>query len=175
MAPPSSARERSGHRRGEGRPPSLVARIGRVWRGWWAEIVIAVLALLAIFLLVERMEIRQTLFSWLQTGIAWLEALIAGFGQGVVRFVGNTTLSDMLAYLLLVAVVVVLGWRIRYRVLASPRLSETQCPRCGSGLHRIHRRWRHRVLSLFIPVRRYRCTDQACGWQGLRVKTTTDR
>jgi predicted RNA-binding Zn-ribbon protein involved in translation (DUF1610 family) len=170
MAPPSSAGERYSRHRKKRRSPSILARIGRIWRGWWTEILVATLALLAIFLLVEQMDIRKTLFSWLRAAMGSLEALVTGLAQALVRFVGETTLSDLVAYVLLAAVVVLIGWRTRYRLLTSPRLSEIRCPQCGSDLHRIHRRWRHRVLNLIIPVRRYRCANQACGWQGLRVR-----
>lgn len=175
MGPPSPARERSSRPQKGRRSPSARARIGRIWQEWRAEILVASLALLAVFLLVEQMDIRQTLLSWAGAAVLGLEALIASLGQGLARFVGNTTLSDLVAYLLLVAVVVLVGWRIRYRVLANPHLSKIQCPRCGGDLHRIHRRWHHRLLNLVIPVRRYRCADQACGWQGVRIKEKAHR
>jgi predicted RNA-binding Zn-ribbon protein involved in translation (DUF1610 family) len=41
------------------------------------------------------------------------------------------------------------------------------CPECGEALHRTHRRPIERVISLVIPLRRYRCHH--CGWSGLRV------
>jgi predicted RNA-binding Zn-ribbon protein involved in translation (DUF1610 family) len=170
MALPPSTRRKSSRRHKGRRSSSALSRLGGIWQDWWAEILVAVLAMLAIFLLVEQMDIRQTLFSWLRSGVAGLEALLGNLGQGLTRFVRNTTLSDLVAYLLLVAVIVLVGWRTRYRLLTNPRLSELRCPRCGGELHRIHRRWRHRVLNLVLPVRRYRCADQSCGWQGLRIR-----
>jgi hypothetical protein len=170
MAPPSSTRKRSSRRHKGRRSSPGPSRIGRIWQEWWAEILVVALALLAIFLLVEQMDIRQTLFSWLRGAVRWMEALLGRFGQNLARFVRNTTLSDLVAYVLLVAVIVLVGWRTRYRLLTSPRLSALRCPRCGSELHRIHRRWHHRVLNLFLPVRRYRCADRSCGWRGLRIR-----
>jgi hypothetical protein len=41
------------------------------------------------------------------------------------------------------------------------------CPACTGNLERIARRWPDRMLSLWVPVRRYRCTAQTCGWQGV--------
>jgi hypothetical protein len=134
------------------------------------EIVVAILLLLAIFLLVERINLRETLYGWLLAALGGLEGLITATIQGLVRFVQDTTLSDLVAYALLVAVIFLIGWRTRYRVLTSPRLTEIRCPRCGGDLSRIHRRWWHRLLNRVIPVRRYRCKDQACNWRGLRVR-----
>jgi hypothetical protein len=46
-----------------------------------------------------------------------------------------------------------------------------ECPRCKGPVYRIRRRFADRVLSLFVPVRRYRCSSWACGWTGtLRLK-----
>jgi len=40
------------------------------------------------------------------------------------------------------------------------------CPACGLGIERIARRWPDRLLSVWLPVRRYRCTGDRCGWHG---------
>jgi len=40
------------------------------------------------------------------------------------------------------------------------------CPRCGMAVIRIPRRPLGRWLSLIRPVRRYRCPNIACGWEG---------
>jgi len=146
------------------------ASLQRTWQGWWAEILVALLVPLAIFLLVERMSIRQTLFAWLMGLLRWLDSLIDGLVQGVASFVRNTTLSDLTAYVLLVMAIGLVAWRTRQRLISQPRFAELKCPRCGSGLHRVHRYWPDRVLSIYVPVRRYRCKNHDCGWHGLRVR-----
>lgn len=40
------------------------------------------------------------------------------------------------------------------------------CPACASYATRIHRRLIDRVISLIIPVHRYRCHNYQCQWQG---------
>ena len=42
----------------------------------------------------------------------------------------------------------------------------TLCPCCGAKATRMERRWSDLLLSLVVPVRRYRCQVQRCGWQG---------
>jgi len=162
LTPESTQRKRR-------RKNPTLARARRIWQDWGVEIVVGFLIMLAIFLLVEQMDIRETLFAWLLAAIDGLQSLIAAFARGLVRFVQGTTLSDLVAYVLILAVVVLIAWRTRQRVLTNPRLAQIQCPRCGGDLHRIHRRWHHRLLNLVIPIRRYRCQDSACGWRGLRV------
>lgn len=41
------------------------------------------------------------------------------------------------------------------------------CPRCGGAVHRLHRTALQRVRALFVPAKHYRCSDSACGWEGL--------
>lgn len=40
------------------------------------------------------------------------------------------------------------------------------CPRCSSALFGVARRWPDRLLSLFVPLRRYRCISLQCSWEG---------
>jgi len=52
-------------------------------------------------------------------------------------------------------------------------MHELLCPKCGAPLRRVRRRIGDRVLSLFWPLRRYRCQDVLCRWEGnLSVKRT---
>ena len=63
-----------------------------------------------------------------------------------------------------------LGYRLRVRFLRSAYWHATTCPRCGSSLHMIHRRWYDRFFGrVFLPhARRYRCANATCRWTGLR-------
>lgn len=47
------------------------------------------------------------------------------------------------------------------------------CPQCGGRLIRMTRRAMDRALSLFVPVRRYRCQNFSCQWEG-RVRAPSD-
>jgi hypothetical protein len=47
-------------------------------------------------------------------------------------------------------------------------LSQLACPRChAAGLMRVHRHLPDRLLSLFQPNLRLRCSAASCGWEGL--------
>jgi len=146
------------------------AAVRRIWQDWWVEILIGVLVVLAVFLLVERMSIRQTLRTWLVAVWHWLQALISGLALAVVGRVQHTTLSDLLAYCLLLLAATLILWRTRRRLMTSPSLTTLKCPRCGSEVHRVHRHWHDHVLDLYVPVRRYQCENSDCRWRGLRVK-----
>jgi hypothetical protein len=168
-APPTSSKSEQKRRKRRSRTSRSASRIGRFWREWRIEIMIALLIVLAVFLLVERMSIRQTLYTGLVRFLSQLDKLISRVGQGLVGFVRGTTLSDLVAYVLLVIVLALATWRTRHRLITHPKLTEIVCPQCGSDLARIPRRQRDRLLNLVIPIRRYQCTNRDCRWRGRRI------
>ncbi len=66
---PTRSRRRSANR--------FRAAVRRIWQDWWVEILIGVIVVPAVFLLVERMSIRQTLWRWLLA--LWYVCIGAGF------------------------------------------------------------------------------------------------
>jgi len=44
--------------------------------------------------------------------------------------------------------------------------STLRCPRCNGELIRVRRRLIDKLLSIVIPVRRFRCVDAGCIWEG---------
>lgn len=45
------------------------------------------------------------------------------------------------------------------------------CPVCQGAVERISRRWVDRLLSIVMPVQRFRCATMSCQWEGnLRAK-----
>jgi len=77
--------------------------------------------------------------------------------------------------LIVVLVLAFALFTVRWTLMHSPRFVQVSCPVCGGPLHRIHRRRADRILSLFIPVKRFQCKDHQCGWSGLRVSTSRVR
>jgi ribosomal protein S27AE len=49
-------------------------------------------------------------------------------------------------------------------------VSQKTCPRCGSQVLAVHRRWYDRIASLFVPLRRYTCDEDACEFSFVRVR-----
>lgn len=43
---------------------------------------------------------------------------------------------------------------------------EPTCPRCDGPIDRIPRLALDRLVSLVVPLRRYRCCTPACAWEG---------
>lgn len=144
----------------------------RIWRNYRFEIVLAVLILLGFFLLVERFNIRQTVWLWLSAAGRGVINGIAGAITGLFDFLANRTASDLTGLGLIVVAAGLLIWRTRWRIIRSPAWSDKACPRCGQELHRIHRAPGDRLIGWFLPVRRYLCKNPDCGWTGLRINTS---
>ncbi|MCS6842700.1 MAG: hypothetical protein NZ528_00010 [Caldilineales bacterium] len=132
---------------------------------WRLEIILVLLAALAAFLLLERMDIRRTIWRWLQQ----LMAALGGLARQLADLVIPTTLSDFVGMALIIGVAVLAVWRVRWRLQRSPRFARPVCPRCGSPAKRIHRRPLDRLVNAVIPVHRYICSSADCRWRGLRV------
>jgi hypothetical protein len=154
----------------QARGPRLQQILAHAWSEWRVELFIALVVAVAVFLLVEQMQIRETVLSWLRQGLEALRNFGGGILRGLVDFIESTTLSDLTGYALLLAALVFVGWRARWRLMTTPRFTERQCPRCCGDLRRIHRHRLDRLVNVFVPVGRYRCRNRDCRWQGLRIR-----
>ncbi len=110
-----------------------------------------------LFLLLERLEIKQILFqgcrrllSVFQSGASYLVNALTGIQR-----------SDIVGLVLVALAVCVMATRIRFRMIQrQPGLEmDSKCPKCGADLMRIHRKLIHRLLQ---PVFRVRITRYAC-------------
>jgi hypothetical protein len=147
-------------------------REGRV-RSFLGANLVEILGVIAIalgaFLVLERMSIRATLLRWgMLSGASVLHAL-GHVNESVGNLVARLQFSDVVGLAFIAVALIVIALRARWRLERSPSLTTLQCPRCGGGIYRIHRRFLDRLVSNMVPVRRYRCFDAECRWSGLRV------
>jgi len=134
------------------------------------EIAVVLLILLGIFLLVERMELQSLIANGLQVLQTSLKKLLLLIKIGLEFYISNLSLSDFVGWVLLVLAIGLAIWMVRFRFKHSPTFQASSCPKCGSALHRVHRKYFDRFLSrtLFPHARRYRCANSECHWTGLR-------
>jgi Zn-finger nucleic acid-binding protein len=134
------------------------------------EIAIVLLIVLGIFLLIERMELRSLLTNGLQALQTSFNKLLLLIKTGAEFYILDLSISDFLGWVLLILAVVLAIWVARYRFNNSSTFQADRCPKCGSALHRVHRKYFDRLLSrIFLPhARRYRCANHECHWTGLR-------
>ena len=138
-------------------------------REYRIELVAAFMALLGIFLLVEQMEIRVTIFRIMRFVWRTVGETVVGVVRAVIYRILHIRPSDLLGLVLILLSMIIVLWRVRVRL--TQRLSGTTCPVCGGDLRRSRRDWLDRLTSLLLPVRPYRCRNKECRWQGLRVQT----
>jgi len=146
-----------------------------ILKKYWVEILIGVGLILAVFLLFEQMNIRGTLLGWAVAAANLGLSLIARSTSSLQSLRSRLGLSELIAIPMLIGVGLLLIWRIRWRLRHTPALVDTHCPRCGGELQRVHRNSIDRAISIFVSVRRYRCTNRDCGWSGRRVSTSSGR
>ena len=48
------------------------------------------------------------------------------------------------------------------------------CPRCEGQVFRVPRHSFDFIISRFVPVRRYRCRSNECGWEGRQRNAPTE-
>jgi hypothetical protein len=80
------------------------------------------------------------------------------------------TPSNYIGTILIIGLLYFALARIRYHLLRLAN-SNRVCPVCNHKIHKRHRKKYQRLLSYYIPVRRYYCSY--CGWKGLRVSKKT--
>jgi hypothetical protein len=144
------------------------SRVSTLLREYLVEIIAAVVVVLGIFLLLEP-SIRSTLLRWAMTGMQGVLHALGRLGEAVAVPVTRLTPTGLLGVALIFLAVVAAVLRLRWRLTRSASLTAIRCPRCSGAIHRVHRRWGDRVVSWFVPVRRYRCSNSECRWCGIRV------
>ena len=133
------------------------------------ELVWAGLVLVGLFLLFEPFSLRETLWVWARTTAHRLLIHLSRLDEVIGNFLARTSPSDLVGFALIVAAVVALAVHTRQRLLTDQRYTAIKCPKCNGAIHRVHRSALDRWVSAYVPVRRYRCADSRCGWQGLRT------
>lgn len=131
----------------------------RILREWRVEILLVVGLVLAAFLLLEGMDIRSTVWQG-------LNRVLDAAGDAIMSFLGRVTataMSDLLGLMLVIGVIILAGWRLRWRLRRSPSLISRVCPRCGKPLLRVHRKPFDRLINkIIVPVHRYGCSREQC-------------
>ena len=138
-------------------------------REYRPELIAALMALLGIFLLVEQMDIRVTIFRIMRLVWRTVGETVADVVRTVIYSILHIRPSDLLGVVLILLSIVIVLWRVRVRLIQ--RMTGSICPVCGGDLRRSRRDRLDRLVSLVLPVRPYRCRNSECRWKGLRVRT----
>jgi predicted RNA-binding Zn-ribbon protein involved in translation (DUF1610 family) len=140
-------------------------KLSRREHHYWIEGLAVALGLLGLALILAPDRLRNLLFAW----VNWIKVGAGNAWVAFNHFLDQLTLAKLVGFALLAAVAATFAWRQRNRLATSEHFSASACPACGGELHRIHRSSLDRLAGRLtgIPLRRYRCSDRSCGWQGL--------
>ena len=120
------------------------------------EITVFAMFVLGVFLLVEKMEISQTLFKFIKTTIFLFADLIKAFRDSIYDTLSWLELSDLVGVVLILFASYLIALRIRVRLLMLyPKIYECQYCDNKNKLKRIPKRLKHRIIHFALRLRVY--------------------
>tara|TARA_B100000427_G_C15436548_1_gene563222 strand:+ start:628 stop:1113 length:486 start_codon:yes stop_codon:yes gene_type:complete len=136
------------------------------------EITVISMFVLGVFLLVEKMEISQTLFSIIKTIIFIFADTIKAIRNGIYDILYWLELSDLVGVVLILLALFMIGIRTRIRLL-SKYYKIDKCPECNSGnkLKRVQKKLKHRIIHIVLQLRVYYYQCDSCYKKQLVVLT----
>ena len=133
------------------------------------EIKVIILLASGIFLLVEDLEIKNYIYTFIRFIMFTMGDTIIWFRNNTLFLMKQFEVSDLVGISLIIYVLYLIAERWRERMIE--RFSELKnCPKCGSDLNRIRKEFKHTVMSYiyFLQVKHYHCT--ACSYKGIKLK-----
>ena len=132
------------------------------------EIKVIILFALGIFLLVEDLEIKHFIYSFIRLVMFAIGDAIIWLRNNILFLIKQFEVSDLVGISLIIYVLYLIADRWRERMIE--RFSKlTNCPQCGSNLNRIRKELKHKIMSFvyFLHVKHYHCT--ACSFKGIKL------
>ena len=132
------------------------------------EIKVISLLALGIFLIVEKLEIKHFLFELIKLIIFNIGKIIQWLLNKSAFFIMRFEFSDIVGISILLYVLYLIINRLRERLFNRfPNINN--CSKCNGKIHRIRKKWKHKVLSYvyFITVKHYQCTE--CNYQEIKL------
>ena len=120
------------------------------------EITVFAMFVLGVFLLVEKMEISQTLFKFIKTTIFLFADLIKAIRDSIYDTLSWLELSDLVGVVLILFASYLIALRIRVRLLMLyPKIYECQYCDNKNKLKRIPKKFKHRIIHFALRLRVY--------------------
>ena len=142
----------------------------KFFREYRVELAALLAILVGVFLLVERLELRGMLRTFLEAIKELLGAFLQVVAASARTYILDFTLSDVVGWGLIILMIAFIVWRVRHRFAKDEAWRAYECPKCKGPLVRIHRtRLDHFLTWAFFPGGfRYVCKNKSCRWSGLR-------
>ena len=136
------------------------------------EITVLSMIILGIFLLVEQMEISQTIFNFVKKIIFLFADMIKLIRDKTYEIFNWIELSDLVGLILIGFAGFLITIRARIRLLTKYQ-KINECPECkpGSKLKRIQKKLKHRIINIILRLRVYNYQCQNCYKKQLVILT----
>ena len=136
------------------------------------EITVFSMIILGVFLLVEQMEISQTIFNFVKKIIFLFADMIKAIRDKFYEIFNWIEVSDLVGLVLIGFAGFLITIRTRIRLLTKyQKMSE--CPECKPGykLKRIQKKLKHRIIHIILRLRVYNYQCQNCYKKQLVILT----
>jgi hypothetical protein len=141
----------------------------RVWSREAPELIWLVVAVVGFLLLAVYPRARHALLDTARRTAETAIPAARNLQERLLAAIVGRSAAEIAGALLLFLGLAMIVYRLRRRLMHSPALTDVHCLRCGGEIHRVHRHLPDRIINWFVPVRRYRCSDKDCRWEGVRV------
>ena len=132
------------------------------------ELLILGLFTLGFFLLWEKWNIKSLVWGGITSTALFVITFLRNVSVRIGSLLSGVETSDLIGIILiLIAVILVLN-RARLRTIERhPNL--VSCPKCDSGLRRVHRKTKHKIQSWFYlcKFKRFKC--KSCSFDGVAM------
>ena len=136
------------------------------------EITVFSMIILGVFLLVEQMEISQTIFTFIKKLIFLFADMIKAIRDKFYEIFNWIEVSDLVGLILIGFAVFLITIRTRIRLLTKYQKMR-ECPECKPGfkLKRIQKKLKHRIINFILRLRVYNYQCQNCYKKQLVILT----
>tara|TARA_B100000123_G_C25666414_1_gene400036 strand:- start:107 stop:592 length:486 start_codon:yes stop_codon:yes gene_type:complete len=136
------------------------------------EITVLLMFIFGIFLLVENMEISETLFKFFKSALFYFADFIKSIRDSLYNILRWLELSDLVGVFLILFASYLVSIRLRIRLLARyPKIYECQHCDSSSKLKRIQKKLKHRIIHIVLRLRVYYYQCQDCYKKQLIILT----
>ena len=136
------------------------------------EITVLSMIILGVFLLVEQMEISQTIFNFVKKIIFLFADMIKAIRDKFYEIFNWIEVSDLVGLILIGFAGFLITIRTRIRLLTKYQKIR-ECPECKPGfkLKRIQKKLKHRIIHIILRLRIYNYQCQNCYKKQLVILT----
>ena len=122
------------------------------------EILVLGLFIVGFFLLWEKWNIKSLVWGFTTSSVRSLLTIVRDISVSIGNIISGIETSDMIGIIFILIAIILVMNRARIRIIDShPNL--LSCPKCEGGLHRTHRKTKHKIQGFILrcKIKRFKC------------------